>query len=391
MRLLIVGMPESIHLQRSTTLLEGLGWDVHVVAATSADWYRGFGDVTLHSTRPPGDLGPQPGARMVDHSRRAAELAPLGLAARAVLLAEIIDDVAPDVVHSHQLTIAGAMAALARRHVRRPFPRWVVSNWGSDLQFWARDPEWARVLRSILRDCDAYWCECHRDVGHAWREGFRGTVLPVLPVAGGIDLDEAGRRRAPGPTSARRSIALKGYDHLLGRGLVALDALDACGDLLEGYEVTVYAPSGEHVVQAAHRLTQHGAHVTVLRDVPYDEILAAHGRARTSIGLSVADGTSTAFLEALVGGSFPIQSRSACADEWIDDGTTGLLVDAQDVRAVHDAIRRALTDDDLVDEATPANDAAVRMHLDRREIARRTVAAYEQVLAAPPIGARDVA
>ncbi len=57
----------------------------------------------------------------------------------------------------------------------------------------------------------------------------------------------------------------------------------------------------------------------------HHDILQKHGQARISIGLSIGDAISTSLLEAIVMGSFPIQSWTSCADEWIVDGKTGIL------------------------------------------------------------------
>jgi glycosyltransferase involved in cell wall biosynthesis len=383
-RLLIVGIPPSIHLQRSTEALSDLGWDVHVVPCLDQAWHEGFRDVTLHATDAV-HLDAGPDVRLVDRTDALPRHRAVDLRDRGELLASIIDDVRPDIVHAHQMTLSGVICDVAREHLvssGRPFPRWIVSNWGSDVHLFGRHAPNRAELRRILAHCDAYWCECHRDVGLAWNQGFRGRVLPVLPIAGGFDLDAVRALRTPGPRSRRRAIAVKGYGHWMARGHLLLDALVACGDLLAGRELVVYAGTDD-IIERASGLQGFGARVTVLRDVPHDEILAAHGRSRISIGLSLSDGISTSFLEAMAGGSFPIQSRTACADEWIVDGVTGLLVDPDDVRSVSTAIRRALTDDALVDDAAGPNDRTVDARLDRSQIVRHLVAAYEDVLAMP--------
>ena len=43
-------------------------------------------------------------------------------------------------------------------------------------------------------------------------------------------------------------------------------------------------------------------------------------------------------------GALPIQSCTACADEWIVDGRSGLIVPPEDVDVIENALRRALTD-----------------------------------------------
>ncbi len=204
-------------------------------------------------------------------------------------------------------------------------------------------------------------------------------VLPVIPSAGGFDLEMADRLRQPGPVSARRLIMLKGYQHWAGRALVGLRALERCADLLRGYEVAIYGASPDVVLAAGLFSQSTGVRTTIVpKDSPHAEILGKHGQARISIGLSISDAISTSFLEALVMGSFPIQSWTACADEWIEDGRGGLLVPPEDPDLIEQAIRRALSDDGLVDEAARIN-ALTAQRLDYEVIRTQVVALYERV------------
>ena len=78
----------------------------------------------------------------------------------------------------------------------------------------------------------------------------------------------------------------------------------------------------------------------------------------------MSDGISTSFLEAMVMGSFPVQSWTSCAGEWIVDGKSGILVPPDDPAPVAAALRRALTDDRLVDAAAERNRAEAGRRLD---------------------------
>src|SRR5262249_13105764 len=161
--------------------------------------------------------------------------------------------------------------------------------------------------------CDFYSCECHRDVELARRFGFRGTVLPVYPVSGGFDLDYVTGLRTPGPTSKRRLIVLKGYQHFAGRALTGLAALRMCAADLHGFRVAIYKAVPE--VEMAAELFTHdtGIPVDIVPPCSHDDMLRLFGRARAYVGLSISDGISTSLLEAMAMGAFPIQSFTACA------------------------------------------------------------------------------
>ncbi len=119
--------------------------------------------------------------------------------------------------------------------------------------------------------------------------------------------------------------------------------------------------------------------VTALSDdVGHEEILKLHGMSRISIGLSMSDAISTSLLETMAMGSFPIQSWTACADEWITEGT-GFLVPPEDPDQIEIAIRRALEDDELVDHAAIQNWEVITKRCDFHELKKNTVELYTYV------------
>ena len=74
-------------------------------------------------------------------------------------------------------------------------------------------------------------------------------------------------------------------------------------------------------------------------------------------------------LEAMVCGTFPIQTNTSCADEWIVDGKSGFIVDPDNLMNLVSSIRTALIDDSLVDSAAEINYLEARKKLDRSIIA----------------------
>ncbi len=82
-------------------------------------------------------------------------------------------------------------------------------------------------------------------------------------------------------------------------------------------------------------------------------------------------------------GTFPIQSCTACADEWIEDGKTGFIVPPEDTDIIEKFIRRALLDDELVDQAAEINAQTARERLDQTLISQKVTAFYEQVMNTP--------
>lgn len=300
---------------------------------------------------------------------------------RSTCLAWLIRWLKPDIVHSLEIQHSGYSTLEAKAKFGEGFPPWIVTNWGSDIYLFGRLAEHAEKIRAVLSACDYYASECHRDVGLARDFGFQGIVLPVLPGGGGFDLKRMGQWRQPGPTSARRLILLKGYQHWAGRALVGLRAIELCADELRGYRVAVYSASQDVKIAAELAAQSTGLPIEIVPQGSHEEMLRLHGQARISIGLSISDAISTALLEAMIMGSFPIQSYTSCADEWVRDGETGLLVPPESPEEVAAAIRRAVSDDALVDRAAEINTQAASERLDLSVIRPRVVAMYERVVA----------
>ncbi len=392
MRILVVAMSNSIHTARWLAQIADQGWDIHLYPSIDnwVDVHPDVRNLTLHHSgcRPvrPNAAGVR--FRGVSVFRRASDLYRRRVKEddvpgyRSRQLARLIDRIRPDVVHSLEIQHAGYLTLEAKRLCRKPFPPWIVTNWGSDIYLFGRLDAHEPLIRGVLSECGYYSCECRRDVCLARAFGFQGTVLPVFPNGGGFDLDLAARLRPPGPVSERRLVVVKGYQHWAGRALVAVRALERCADLLKaaGYEAAFYSATPDVAVAAELFSKSTGVATRIVpKDTPHAEILALHGQARVSLGLSISDAISTSLLEALVMGSFPVQSATACADEWIEDGATGLIVPPDDPDTVEAALRRALTDDALVDGAAVKNGRLAAERLDHRLLKPMAVGIYRTV------------
>jgi glycosyltransferase involved in cell wall biosynthesis len=236
-------------------------------------------------------------------------------------------------------------------------------------------------VKAILRECDYYDCECERDVELAKELGLVGKILPVLPNTGGYDLESVAKLRQAGPTSNRRTILVKGYQGWAYRSLVALRAIELCAESLRGYRIRIYLAENEAVQKKALQVARStNLPIHLIPYCSHEDMLRLHGSARIHLALNISDAVSTAFLEALVMGAFPIQSCTACADEWVEHGKTGFIVPPEDPEVAAEAIRRAAIDDGLVDRAAEENSRVVAERLDSKKIKPQVVSMYKDVL-----------
>lgn len=389
MKLLLIAIPDSIHTARWVSQVADMGWEIHIFSSNNCgSTCSELRNVTVHHLFHIGN-------KAVDRSvclkgipvfsdfavfclsKIVERFFPTFISYR---LARLIKKVKPDIVHSLEIQHAGYLTLAARKTYTAEFPPWIVTNWGSDIYLFGRLAAHKERIREVLSLADFYSCECRRDVCLAQAYGFTGKILPVFPNTGGFDIASLMDTRQKISAAGRRVIMVKGYQSWSGRALVALRALERASDMLSGYTVAIYSATPD--VEIAAELFQYATGIQVViipKATLHKEILCWHGRARISIGLSISDAISTSMLEAMVMGAFPIQSWTACADEWIDDGVNGLLVPPEDPEIVEKALRRILSDDSLVNRAANHNLVLAKERLDQKMLSTKTVNLYRTV------------
>ncbi len=358
--ILLVAMPDSIHTVRWIKQIPSQEWIIHLFSSTSVESpHPELTGATMQYSalsiwRNRLQLMGLPGiASIIDWIRRHHERKFPNH--RAQTLRNTIRKLRPVLIHSIEMQSAGYLTLEAKNTYQGKFPPWIVTNWGSDIFLFGRLDAHSNKIHQVLSQCNYYSCECQRDVELAKAFGFNGTTLPVFPNTGGFDLNDLTRFRKK-KTSDRRLIMLKGYQNWAGRALVGLRALERSAELLTGYEIAIYSGSPDVEIAAELFSQNTGINIRLIpNDTPHHEILKMHGDSRISIGISISDAISTSLLEAMVMGSFPIQSCTACANEWIEHGLSGLIVPPEDPEIIERAIRSALTDDELVNKAAEIN------------------------------------
>ena len=392
-RILFVAMSGSVHTARWISQINDQNWDIHLFPSQDEGIvHPELKNMTVHhsvyNTRNHKNRNltirgiPVPSQLLALSLRRLLqETIPRY---RHIQLKRLIEKLKPDIVHSMEIQHAGYLTLDVRKsfpHGR--FPAWIVSNWGSDIYLYGRLSGHVSKIREVLGACDYYSCECRRDVGLAQSMGLEGKVLPVLPNTGGYDLVRINSLIQPEPTSKRRMILLKGYQGLFGRALVGLRAIGMCAKWLQGYRVAIYSASKDETVKIAAEILHQdtGLPVEIIPPCTHDDMLRLYGQARIYLGLSISDAISTSLLESMVMGTFPIQSNTSSADEWIADGKTGFIVPPEDPEQIAQAIRRAVTEDELVDKAAHINAHTARERLDISIVKPQVIAMYQQIFA----------
>ena len=389
-RILFVAMSESIHTARWIDQLVDLGWDIHLFPSAGLTIHPQLNNITIHGY----DIKPSvlnrglifDGASTSTLSWRLRRLIKRRIAgcefSRVHQLAQTIDRIRPDIVHSLEMQHAGYLTMEARKCVTKPFPNWIYTPWGSDIFLFGQLAAHRDMIQSVLAACDFYGPKSNRDIRLGRAYGFKGEMLPVLPGNGGLDTGRLKQFWQPGPTSGRSLIMVRGYQGSMGRALVALRAIELCADFLKGYQIAVYSTGEEVRIKAELVSKNTEIPIHIIPTVQYEEMLKLYGRARISMGLSISDGVPNSMLEAMAMGAFPIESNTSCADEWIEDNKTGFIVPPEDYEPVIEALRRAVTDDLLVDTAAEINAQAVQERADVSVIKPQVLSMYQHIASA---------
>jgi len=261
---------------------------------------------------------------------------------RGFLLRLVIRRMKPDFIHALEFQHAGYVAsrALEDKRIETTF---IATNYGSDIFWFQQFPKHLSKIKNILARADRYSAECHRDVELAIKYGFSGEVLPVFPNAGTFTNEQLNRELPP--PSQRNVIMVKGYEGWVGRASVAVDALYSLTQELSNFKIIFYSCNSKTI-----RLLRNAKKVTGLdirwykkNALTHTEMMGLFANARFYLGLSLSDGISTSLLEAMAMGCFPIQTNTACVEDWFISPLNGLALEKISAQTVSDSLKFALS------------------------------------------------
>ena len=299
----------------------------------------------------------------------------LGNRLRGLIVSRISKKYESDYIHALELNHAGYIATKASRFGVATNTRIISTNWGSDIYWFQKYQRHQKQIKELMNISQFYSAECHRDLALATKYGFVGEFLEVSPNAGGIPDEFLSRDLVP--TSNRTIILVKGYETFVGRASIALAAISEIANELNDYEVIVYS-ANRKTIRSVRRIKEDTK--LNIRSIPkkrltHSEMLNLFGKARIYVGVSLSDGISTSLLEAMAMGAFPIQTNTSCAEEWIEDGISGKLIEPNQ-EAVRNSFRLALSNDSLVDQASLINRQTIENKCNEEQIKFKSLKFY---------------
>lgn len=255
-------------------------------------------------------------------------------------------------------------------------PKIIVTNYGSDIVFFAKDQEHRQKIAKVLQLADYYSAECKRDYDLAEEFGFNGRFLPCIPNAGGFPVKSFPPFEFK--ASERKVILVKSIGETFGLGAVALEAISIFMKVNPGYDVCLYSVTNDLLDQARelkHSYPERVEIITRSQKLSRKNLLDRFSRSRVYLGCSASDGISTSFLESIIHGAYPIQTNTSCAGEWISKGFIGSTPKPVVEEILNELLKT--TSDELVDNAQLKNHKLALKYLSEEVIQKSALTFYE--------------
>ena len=381
-KILLIGMADSVHLANWLQNLSALPVNVTLVSSSP---HRRVHPKIVALIGSPNQAGMS--LAMPNWSRNFGLLLWmldrfLGEQFRGVLVRNLIQKLKPDLIHVVEFQHAGYILLRAlSKPVSGERPKIMSSNYGSDIYWFRKFPKHKRRISALLKITDHYTSECARDVALAKELGFIGTST-LIPNTGGVSEDLlTGHQNAP-DASSRRAIVLKGYQNKFGQALQGVSSLFRLRKSLRSIEIVSVSTNIITAVSLVVLQIFSGLKITVhLKGALTNaEVLSLMSKARVYVGLSKSDGISTSLLEAMAMGAFPIQTGTSCAEEWVENGKSGAIVSLGKKDEIDNWIRKAVSDDHLVNRAQQINASTILEKYTRSIMASKVEALYSKTL-----------
>ena len=288
-----------------------------------------------------------------------------------------INKLKPKYIHSHELTTSSLLCLHSKSSYQGKYPKWIVTNWGSDLFYFFKKKKFKNNLKKILKSSNFYTAECQRDFLLARKIGTKAKFLDCILNSGGINLKLTKKLRKKKITSLRKVIIIKGYHGLFGLALNSIQALEKIHKDLKNYKIVIY--SADKLLINYCKTIKNKLDIKIYSNKDYlseREIYNLFAKSKIYIGLSKSDGVSTSLIESMALGAFPIQSDTSCAKEWIINNESGFIVKPDDIDQISKKILFVLNNNKFINHAASLNEKTVVKKADSNKVKMQVRSIY---------------
>jgi glycosyltransferase involved in cell wall biosynthesis len=233
----------------------------------------------------------------------------------------------------------------------------VLTLFGSDLFWFSKIQPHRAKLMKLMPQVDVLIAECQRDADFAKELGFSGMVPRFLPVSGGIESSEIACVETETTISKRNHILIKGYGGTWGLGHEAIRILSLSPEALKGKKVVVFSAGSKSRHAAKKFLAPLGIEYEIFPKfaIAHSQMLKLFKSAVIYIGFSKSDGLPASMLEAMSQGAYPIQTSTACTEDWFTNGISGDSIPLEDLDTLKARVERVLRDLSYLQRAQEIN------------------------------------
>lgn len=391
-RILFVGIPESSHTHSWIDLLDGARFNVRLFAMPTGlppnEWrvptyvtcydHRLRESDTRECLYPANRVGrflKRQTARILDEAN-SEEFASRWLSA-------IIKRWRPHVIHTLGFDQSKFYFGARQRNGQGAIGKWVVQlRGGSDLTLAHRDPERAKLITEVLRDCDQLLSDNQQNFRIAREMGIRPEQISrigTVPGTGGIDLELRPTVHQVKSSTRRVVLLPKAYESPWQKVLPIFEALKISWEQIQPCEVWMLAVDEETRMWFWALPSHIREHIRQFERLPRTRALEMMTEARVMLAPSLVDGVPNVMYEAMAAGALPIVSPLETIAPVVEHERNVLFARNLYPEEIAGALTRAMNDDGLVDAAAERNLELVGRVAGRNEIRARIIDFYEKL------------
>ena len=204
------------------------------------------------------------------------------------------------------------------------------------------------------------------------------SICPV-PGTGGIDIEEFSGNWLGNPSTRRNILWPKAYDSPWSLALPVIEALKLAWDSLQPCEVHILAATPDVRMWLNALPDEIKDHCHIDDRIDRQEVHELMAASRVMLAPSLVDGVPNTLYEAMASGAFPIVSPLVTITPVVKAEENVLFARNLYPDEIAQALRRAMTDDQLVDDAAARNLQLVRKLANREVIKSKVVDFYHRM------------
>ena len=300
-------------------------------------------------------------------------------------LAEVVRYWQPDIIHTVGLDEGTNFYAKARKEFHlEGYGKWVIKIFGgSDLVFKLSDPQSLLDISRIFAEAthvlldNMYYTNIL--ITKQVLEAKKICPLTPVPGSGGIDIDELISKWSNPPSARRVIVWPKSYETIWSKAVPVLFALKNVWDRIQPCELYMLATNSEIKLWLSTLPADMQVKTHVFDGIPRKAVLDIMVKSRVLLAPSLVDGVPNSLYEAMACGALPIVSPIPTIASVVGEKNV-LFANNLDQPGLEEAIIKAMTDDNLVDEYAKRNLELVRELADVKIIRHKTIAYYASLV-----------